>query len=81
MTATLVDILGLFCWMHRSELISKLQAMIAEGDGAISQEAREVEEARIGGLLLEISRKEAACILACRRPRAKLLTGAATCRR
>ena len=59
-----VDTLGALCWMFRKEMIAKLQGMVTESDGAVSREDREIEEARIAGLLLEAERREAACIWA-----------------
>jgi hypothetical protein len=38
--------------------------MVVEENGAVSQKDRELEEARIGALLLEAERRECACIWA-----------------
>ena len=59
-----VDTFGTLCWMFRSEMIAKLQGMVTESDGAVSQQDREVEEARLGTLLLETERRECAAIWA-----------------
>jgi hypothetical protein len=58
------DILGTFCWMFRQELITKLQAMAPENDGEVSKRDREVQEAQLSEQILEIERREVACIWA-----------------
>ena len=41
---------------------AKLQGMVIESDGAVSQKDREVREAQISELMLETERREIACI-------------------
>jgi hypothetical protein len=57
-----VDVLGTLCWLFRKEMITKLQGIVVEENDVVSQKDREIEEARIGGLLLEAKRRECACI-------------------
>ena len=57
-----IDSLGVLCWMFRSEMIAKLQGMVTESADAVSQKDREIEEARLGALLLEVERCECGAI-------------------
>lgn len=58
------DAIGLLCWLHRDAMITKLQSMVTESDGAVSASDRQIEEARLGALLLEAERLECAAIWA-----------------